>query len=98
VIGFVAGVVEALFSALPEARADYWRIAGIHYFQLGFMGWVFGLVGGHLVAKRVEAVRVRRRLARAKRGQCLECGYDLRGNESGKCPECGTVISAGPEP
>jgi hypothetical protein len=21
---------------------------------------------------------------------CIECGYDLKGNESGRCPECGT--------
>lgn len=25
-------------------------------------------------------------------GQCLSCGYDLRGNTSGRCPECGTPI------
>ncbi len=30
--------------------------------------------------------RLRRRRAR---GQCLRCGYDLRGNVSGRCPECG---------
>jgi len=23
---------------------------------------------------------------------CLACGYDLRGNQSGTCPECGAVI------
>ena len=22
-------------------------------------------------------------------GKCQHCGYDLRGSESGKCPECG---------
>jgi hypothetical protein len=26
---------------------------------------------------------------RAKRGWCARCGYDLTGNESGACPECG---------
>ncbi len=24
--------------------------------------------------------------------ECTICGYDLRGNQSGICPECGTVI------
>lgn len=24
-----------------------------------------------------------------RRGQCPQCGYDLRGNRSGLCPECG---------
>ena len=26
-------------------------------------------------------------------GLCRSCGYDLEGNESGTCPECGTRIS-----
>ena len=27
------------------------------------------------------------------RGDCVNCGYDLLGNASGRCPECGTAIS-----
>lgn len=27
-------------------------------------------------------------------GHCRRCGYDLTGNISGRCPECGTVASA----
>jgi hypothetical protein len=27
------------------------------------------------------------------RGHCQECGYDLTGNESGRCPECGTEVA-----
>lgn len=26
-------------------------------------------------------------------GLCVECGYDLRGNRSHRCPECGTTFS-----
>ncbi len=33
-----------------------------------------------------------RRYRRRRRGLCLKCGYDLTGNESGNCPECGNVI------
>src|SRR5439155_5802664 len=36
--------------------------------------------------------RVRRRTRRAK-GLCVRCGYDLRGNVSGVCPECGAAAS-----
>lgn len=32
---------------------------------------------------------------RLQRGLCLKCGYDLRGNESGACPECGAEIELG---
>ena len=32
---------------------------------------------------------VRPRLLRTRRGLCVHCGYDLRGNISGVCPECG---------
>ena len=43
---------------------------------------------------------VRRRIRRG-RGQCLHCGYDLRGQPpeagaSGKCPECGDTMSVRP--
>jgi len=29
---------------------------------------------------------------RGGRGRCAQCGYDLTGNMSGTCPECGTAI------
>jgi len=31
---------------------------------------------------------------RPRPGQCPSCGYDLTGNESGFCPECGTEVKA----
>ena len=39
-------------------------------------------------ARRVIALR--RRLRDRRHGLCLACGYDLTGNVSGVCPECGT--------
>lgn len=30
-----------------------------------------------------------RRYGRKRRGRCSQCGYDLTGNTSGRCPECG---------
>ena len=35
-----------------------------------------------------------RRAIRRVRGLCPECAYDLTGNESGVCPECGTATAA----
>src|SRR5262249_21001227 len=37
-----------------------------------------------------------RRSLRARRGRCTHCGYDLTGNTTGLCPECGPTIA--PEP
>ena len=33
-----------------------------------------------------------RRRRRRRRGQCVPCGYDLTGNTSGRCPECGAKL------
>ena len=33
-----------------------------------------------------------RRQYRMRRGLCLHCGYDLTGNLSGRCPECGARV------
>jgi hypothetical protein len=33
-----------------------------------------------------------RRYRRRRRGLCLKCGYDLTGNVSGTCPECGAEV------
>jgi predicted RNA-binding Zn-ribbon protein involved in translation (DUF1610 family) len=32
------------------------------------------------------------RTERKEKGQCLACGYDLTGNVSGTCPECGEKV------
>ena len=37
-----------------------------------------------------------RRYRRRKRGLCVNCGYNLTGNISGICPECGTPIGRAP--
>ena len=41
----------------------------------------------------------RRGVLGLERGQfvCMRCGYDLRGNESGRCPECGLLTMVEPK-
>jgi hypothetical protein len=46
------------------------------------------MAAGMLVWYRVDRPREVRAERRAK-GHCLHCGYDLTGNVSGACPECG---------
>ena len=38
------------------------------------------------------ALLFRRKRSRHALGRCRRCGYDLAGNQSGRCPECGTVV------
>lgn len=42
--------------------------------------------------------KAQRRRTRARRGKCLACAYNLTGNTSGSCPECGTAIQSQDQP
>lgn len=48
------------------------------------VGVFAGTFAAYLAKRNRRMTRTRRRL-----GQCLACGYDLTGNVSGRCPECG---------
>ena len=50
----------------------------------------FGILPAVWLAVRVYNGRSQRHV----QGYCAACGYDLTGNQSGLCPECGTVIRA----
>lgn len=56
-------------------------IAGKALLVLFIGGWI----GLSVIAARKSTLRERRLAS----GRCVEGGYDLRGNQSGKCPECG---------
>ena len=76
-----------------------WSASGAGYES----GWMLSFPVGYLlllpgvlwllVALR-RALRTYNLRFRHRRGLCLACGYDLRGNESGNCPECGTEVKA----
>ena len=61
--------------------------------DLQLLAWraaAFG-VGGMVIGLFPQALlRLRRRRQIRLRGLCQKCGYDLQGNQSGTCPECGT--------
>ena len=60
---------------------------------LGKWYLVLSLLGGTLIA--VGAMVGVRRLHPHPAGCCEKCGYNLMGNVSGICPECGTATEAG---
>jgi hypothetical protein len=55
--------------------------------------WLLVPVG----AAAVTAVLFYRDAHRPNPGHCHSCGYDLTGNLSGRCPECGTPVAEGPK-
>jgi len=55
--------------------------------------WLWLVVVCWLALAAAGSIHMRRSALardRANRGQCVRCGYDLRGNVSGVCPECGS--------
>ena len=60
--------------------------------QLDFMIPVWSLVVLVLVLPVLIFSRWAKARYRSKRSTCLACGYNLTGNTSGVCPECGTTI------
>lgn len=46
-----------------------------------------------VAALGILAFGTARRTARRRKNRCVECNYDLTGNRSGSCPECGKPIA-----
>lgn len=44
------------------------------------------------VTTAIPLIRKRDRDRLAQSGRCIRCGYNLAGNASGVCPECGTPV------
>jgi hypothetical protein len=51
-----------------------------------------------LLPAAAAAVRREQVRQRQKAGLCTQCGYDLKGNRSGVCPECGDEPSPAGNP
>jgi hypothetical protein len=63
----------------------------MRYVELVLPQWMLVIVTAlpTLAAWGAARLRTRRARLRARRGACPACGYDLTGNVSGVCPECG---------
>jgi hypothetical protein len=92
VLVLVLGVAGACYVAAPVVRSTWPLMLVALAVAIAFAG-----VRTVLYAKR-ELPAARRKL-----GLCERCGYDLTGNVSGVCPECGSgagwrAIDAAPLP
>ena len=74
-------VVFLFNTILPYASI---RAGGYHSLLIPLI-WLALLAGLPTVLRRFRFVE--------KTGVCRKCTYDLTGNTSGACPECGTVIA-----
>ncbi len=56
--------------------------------------WLFAVLWTPVAGYGLHSVVARplRKWHRRRRGLCVTCAYDLTGNTSGVCPECGTAI------
>jgi hypothetical protein len=50
-----------------------------------------------LICPSIWSARFLRQRSRLAENQCRACGYNLTGNTSGTCPECGTPVPSRPE-
>lgn len=62
-------------------------------------GMIVSAVAGFFTMEAISSIKdgtVRKISNRRKRGVCVYCEYDLTGNVSGICPECGNPIGSSP--
>ena len=62
----------------------------IHLREIDLPLWALAVVTAILPANYALGHAALRR--RMRRGLCLACSYNLKGNTSGICPECGTAV------
>ena len=87
-------ILRALILLAPVSAAMYCIAAAGGLARINLFPVAVLLCGSALAAvvwvwERKGELRRRWR----QRGQCQRCGYDLRGNVSGVCPECGAATS-----
>jgi hypothetical protein len=83
--GGAGSIVVALFLGdTLGLESAAWPVLSIGVF--GIYAGPFALLAGFTTME----METRRAALRRQRGQCLQCGYDLRGTARGSaCPECG---------
>ncbi|HXE51970.1 MAG TPA: hypothetical protein VN541_03100 [Tepidisphaeraceae bacterium] len=74
------GCVFLVFHAPGPALGNLWYSIGWGAMLLGEWLYLQGRAKRYLIARH----------------RCARCGYDLTGNTSGVCPECGTPVPRNP--
>jgi hypothetical protein len=88
------GPLSVIRRPLRPLHGWTWRPTYFRVWRSGDIGIVFPLWIPFVMGIAFTAF-ARRRARRASEGHCRRCGYDLTGNVSGVCPECGAVAARG---
>jgi hypothetical protein len=95
---------ELSYNLASTYRATGWEWLGhvatkddpvLQEFELAVNGWLCAAALGIYPAWVIAAAIIRRLRGNTLRG-CIRCGYDLTGNVSGACPECGAEVLTRP--
>ena len=90
----------------PNHAEQFWFVAGVwintgkwncgvRYYDVHFPLWMpFVLFAAYPTIAFIRSP-ARRQRQRRKLGLCVKCGYDLTGNVTGVCSECGTKLDDG---
>jgi hypothetical protein len=87
----VGAATAFLLSSYVVANLIHWRAPSLTHVIEGFMLIVF-LTAIGVAAFHFRAVRDVLRFRFCPELVCLKCGYDLTGNVSGRCSECGAEV------
>ena len=82
-LGFLAVgiIVPAVTFTYPSTN---WATQSLVYLAIGLFPLGFGTGAYFFMGKMRPPLE----------GECQKCGFDLTGNESGVCPECGREVEA----
>lgn len=95
----VVGIGSLMLFAIAFVGCDTTNYRGFDYQGADRVMVPFAHIGvvAMLVASAClvpDVLRAQKESNRRSKGQCVGCGYSLKGNMSGVCPECGERIHA----
>lgn len=79
-VAIAAALLAALAWAADSRRPELWSLPPLTWIALASGGGLLLGIVAAVIPSRIRVVRL---------GRCNSCGYDLTGNISGSCPECG---------